>query len=59
MPIVADKLGTLYNKQAIIEYLLDIKLGEERYGDADTICPHIQSVKVIILSLLLTLYDCF
>ncbi|PVZ97072.1 hypothetical protein BB558_000799 [Smittium angustum] len=49
-PIVADELGKLYNKEAIIEYLLDPK---EAYGDADKICNHVKSLKdVKVLKLL-------
>lgn len=41
-PIVACALGKLYNKDAIIEYLLD----KTAYGDGDDICGHIRSLKV-------------
>ncbi|ORX82379.1 hypothetical protein BCR32DRAFT_192555, partial [Anaeromyces robustus] len=40
-PIVSCKLGKLYNKDAIIKYLLNKKA----YGDGDIICKHIQSIK--------------
>lgn len=35
-------LGKLYNKDAIIEYLLD----KSAYGDGGDICGHIRSLKV-------------
>lgn len=35
-------LGKLYNKDAIIEHLLD----KTAYGDAAKICGHIRSLKV-------------
>jgi len=40
-PVVACALGKLYNKDAIIEYLLD----KNAYGDGDIICSHISSTK--------------
>jgi hypothetical protein len=40
IPIVADPLGKLYNKDAIIEYLLD----RSTYGDGDQI-PLIETIK--------------
>ncbi|KZP22071.1 DUF602-domain-containing protein [Athelia psychrophila] len=40
-PIVACALGKLYNKDAIIEYLLD----NTAYGDGEKICSHIRSLK--------------
>jgi hypothetical protein len=40
-PIVSCLLGKLYNKDAVLELLLDRK----SYGDADIICPHIKSMK--------------
>ncbi|KAF7311684.1 Rtf2 domain-containing protein [Mycena kentingensis (nom. inval.)] len=40
-PIVACPLGKMYNKDAIIEYLLN----REAYGDAQNICGHIRSLK--------------
>ncbi|KAF8904970.1 Rtf2 RING-finger-domain-containing protein [Mucidula mucida] len=47
-PIVSCALGKLYNKDAIIEYLLD----KSTYGDGDEICGHIRSLKdVTTLSL--------
>ena len=42
-PIVSCRLGKLYNKDAIIKYLLNKKA----YGDGDRICKHITSIKVI------------
>lgn len=41
-PVVTDQLGKLYNKEAVIEYLLD----RSSYGDGDQICGHLKSVKV-------------
>lgn len=41
-PVVACALGKLYNKDSIIEYLLD----KSAYGDGKTICGHIRSLKV-------------
>ena len=35
-------LGKLYNKDSIIEYLLD----KSAYGDGQKICGHIRSLKV-------------
>lgn len=44
-PIVGDKLGNLYNKEAILEFLLDRK----KYGrEAEFACQHIKSLKDII-----------
>ncbi|XP_006457495.1 hypothetical protein AGABI2DRAFT_212936 [Agaricus bisporus var. bisporus H97] len=40
-PVVACALGKLYNKDSIIEYLLD----KSAYGDGEIICGHIQSLK--------------
>ncbi|KAK9721541.1 Replication termination factor 2 [Basidiobolus ranarum] len=40
-PVVSCILGKLYNKEAILEYVLD----PTSYGDADKICPHIKSLK--------------
>ncbi|EJD04547.1 DUF602-domain-containing protein [Fomitiporia mediterranea MF3/22] len=40
-PIVSCALGKLYNKDAILEYLLD----KSAYGDGDEICGHIKSLK--------------
>ncbi|KAG1809779.1 Rtf2 RING-finger-domain-containing protein [Suillus plorans] len=42
-PIVSCALGKLYNKDAIIEHLLD----KTAYGDAAKICGHIRSLKDI------------
>jgi hypothetical protein len=42
-PVVACALGKLYNKDAIIEYLLN----KNAYGDGDIICSHISSMKDI------------
>lgn len=41
-PVVSCALGKLYNKDSIIEYLLD----KSAYGDGETICGHIRSLKV-------------
>ncbi|PVU95319.1 hypothetical protein BB561_001888 [Smittium simulii] len=43
LPIVTDEFGKLYNRQAILEYLLD--KDSTVYGDADKICSHIKSIK--------------
>ncbi|KAJ7470436.1 DUF602-domain-containing protein [Mycena latifolia] len=40
-PIVSCALGKLYNKDAIIEFLLD----RDAYGDGENICGHIRSLK--------------
>jgi len=40
-PVVSCALGKLYNKDAIIEYLLD----KAAYGDGEKICGHIRSLK--------------
>ncbi|KAF6758823.1 Rtf2 RING-finger-domain-containing protein [Ephemerocybe angulata] len=40
-PVVSCPLGKLYNKDAIIEYLLD----KTAYGDGEEICGHIRSLK--------------
>ncbi|RUO96966.1 Rtf2 RING-finger-domain-containing protein [Jimgerdemannia flammicorona] len=40
-PVVSCALGKLYNRDAIIEYLLD----RTAYGDGDRICSHIDSIK--------------
>lgn len=44
-PIVSCELGKLYNKDALLEYLLD----KTAYGDGDKICGHIRSLKVTSL----------
>ena len=41
-PVVSCALGKLYNKDAILEYLLD----KSSYGDGEVICGHIRSLKV-------------
>lgn len=41
-PVVADPLGKLYNKDAVLEYLLD----KSAYGDGEEICRYIKGVKV-------------
>jgi len=40
-PIVSCALGKLYNKDSILEYLLD----KSAYGDGEKICGHIRSLK--------------
>lgn len=40
-PVVSCELGKLYNKEAIVEYLLDKSV----YGDGQKICGHIRSLK--------------
>ncbi|KAJ2911131.1 Replication termination factor 2 [Coemansia aciculifera] len=40
-PIVGDELGRLYNRESILEYLLDRKA----FGDGHSICDNIQSLK--------------
>jgi len=40
-PVVSCALGKLYNKDSIIEYLLD----KSAYGDGQKICGHIRSLK--------------
>ncbi|TCD71389.1 hypothetical protein EIP91_010095 [Steccherinum ochraceum] len=40
-PIVSCALGKLYNKDAVLEYLLD----KTAYGDGEEICGHIRSLK--------------
>ncbi|TXT07225.1 hypothetical protein VHUM_03395 [Vanrija humicola] len=42
-PVVADPLGKLYNKDAILEFLIDKAV----YGDGDSICPYIKGVKLM------------
>ncbi|KAG8897803.1 hypothetical protein FRB99_007916 [Tulasnella sp. 403] len=42
-PVVSCALGKLYNKDAILEFLLD----KSAYGDAPKICGHIKSIKDI------------
>ncbi|KAG6812383.1 hypothetical protein H0H92_003064 [Tricholoma furcatifolium] len=40
-PVVSCALGKLYNKDSIIEYLLE----HSAYGDGESICGHIRSLK--------------
>ncbi|KAK7036483.1 Replication termination factor 2 [Paramarasmius palmivorus] len=40
-PVVSCALGKLYNKDAILEYLLD----KSTYGDGEKICGHVRSLK--------------
>jgi len=42
-PIVSCALGKLYNKDSIIEFLLDRSI----YGDGENICGHVRSLKDI------------
>ncbi|KAJ1567440.1 hypothetical protein HK096_009847, partial [Nowakowskiella sp. JEL0078] len=44
IPIVADNMGKLYNKEAVIEFLLDKKA----FGDGDLICSHITKLRDVI-----------
>lgn len=44
-------LGKLYNKDSILEYLLD----KSAYGDGERICGHIRSLKVRIRNMSLNL----
>ncbi|KAI8802601.1 Rtf2 RING-finger-domain-containing protein [Cladochytrium replicatum] len=44
VPIVSCNLGKLYNKDAIIRYLLD----RDAFGDADRICPHITKMRDVV-----------
>ena len=39
---MSDALGQMYNKDAILEFLLD----RGAYGDGEEICGHIKSLKV-------------
>ncbi len=41
-PVAADPLGKLYNKDAVLEYLID----KSAYGDGDQICGYLKGVKV-------------
>jgi len=43
-PVVACGLGKLYNRDAILEFLLD----RTAYGDGDQICKHIKSLKDVV-----------
>ncbi|KAI8321767.1 DUF602-domain-containing protein, partial [Martensiomyces pterosporus] len=42
-PVVADGLGRLYTREAVLEYLLD----RSAFGDGDKICGHIKSLRDI------------
>ncbi|KAI9453658.1 Rtf2 RING-finger-domain-containing protein [Lactarius psammicola] len=46
-PVVSCELGKLYNKDAVIEFLLD----RSAFGDGEDICGHIRSLKVCNTSL--------
>lgn len=41
-PVVSCALGKLYNKDALLEYLLD----KSAFGDGEDICGHVRSLKV-------------
>lgn len=41
-PVVACRMGRLYNKDAVYEYLLD----PTSHGDGDRICPHVKKPRV-------------
>ncbi|KAF9346723.1 hypothetical protein BGX26_001764 [Mortierella sp. AD094] len=43
-PVVSCGLGKLYNRDAILEFLLD----RNAYGDGDLICNHIKSIKDVV-----------
>ncbi|KAI9292917.1 DUF602-domain-containing protein [Neoconidiobolus thromboides FSU 785] len=45
MPVVVCALGKLYNKEAILEHL--INGSASKYGDSDKICPHVTSMSHI------------
>jgi hypothetical protein len=42
-PVVSCALGKLYNKDAIIEFLIE----RGKYGDGEEICGHVKKVKVL------------
>ncbi|KAK9240808.1 Rtf2 RING-finger-domain-containing protein [Lipomyces kononenkoae] len=44
LPVVSDYLGHLYNKDAILEWLIS----PENFGDGEAIVPHIKSLKDIV-----------
>jgi len=43
-PVVSCALGKLYNKDALLEYLLD----KTAFGDGEEICGHIRSLKDVV-----------
>lgn len=43
-PVVSCGLGKLYNRDAVLEFLLD----RTAYGDGDLICKHIKSLKDVV-----------
>lgn len=43
-PVVSCALGKLYNKDAIVKYLL----GDEKYGEGDAICSHVKRMKDLV-----------
>ncbi|KAG0302757.1 hypothetical protein BGZ98_007258 [Dissophora globulifera] len=43
-PVVSCSLGKLYNRDAILEFLLN----RSAYGDGDLICKHIRSLKDVV-----------
>ncbi|RKP14921.1 Rtf2 RING-finger-domain-containing protein, partial [Piptocephalis cylindrospora] len=40
-PVVADAGGTLYNREAILKFLLD----RDAYGDGEEVCGHIRQLR--------------
>lgn len=49
--MVADPLGKIYNKESVIEWLLERASGGSgsgggRYGDGERICGYVRGVKV-------------
>jgi len=43
-PVVSCALGKLYNKDALLEYLLD----KSTFGDGEDICGHVKSLKDVV-----------
>ncbi|KAL7750996.1 Replication termination factor 2 [Sorochytrium milnesiophthora] len=43
-PIVSCGLGKLYNKDAVLQYLID----KAAFGEASAVCPHIASLKDVV-----------
>jgi membrane peptidoglycan carboxypeptidase len=46
-PVVSCALGKLYNKDALLEYLLD----RSAHGEGEEVCGHVKSLKVILEAL--------
>ncbi|OMH81571.1 Protein RTF2-like protein [Zancudomyces culisetae] len=44
-PIVADEMGRMYNRESVLEFLLD---RENAFGDSDKICGHIRTIKDVV-----------